>query len=210
MPAPLRRAPARTAAVAVLLSLTACGEDTAEIGAARTVVSGPTTDASAGVAPASTEVTPEETPQAPELDPRLAPEPTTVGSAGVVSLHLPLGWETQAGGDLAWATAEATISGGHQITSLPAEGRSAEEWVADLVSGSTSVFDGGEGMVEKDPLTTAEGLTLFHLAQGYSDNRAQVFGVVVDDTLHLLRFGLDGSEEAAEVAALSAATATFA
>lgn len=203
MPAPLRRAPARTAAVAVLLTLTACGEDSAKIGAARTVVSGPSADSSAGGTPAATEET-----QEPTLDPRLNPEPTTVGSAGVVSLHLPLGWEAQPDGDLAWATPDATVPGGHQLTSVPAEGRTAEEWVADLVAGSTSVFTEGEEMVEQDPVTTAGGLTLFHLVQAYSENRAQVFGVIVDDTLHLLRFGLDGTEEAAEVAALSAATVT--
>ena len=196
----MRRTPARALALtasALLLTTSACGGEL-EIGDATTVVEGGSTEA-------PTE-TPTETAEPEPLDPRLAPEPSAVGVDGAMTLHLPYGWDAYPGSDMGAAGASALIGGGIKVTSVSAEGKSVEEWVEALRSGTTEHFADAQGMVENPAVTTAAGVELFHLVQAYSSNQAQLFGTVVDDTLHLVRFGLDGSDEAVEVATKSAAT----
>lgn len=209
MPRTLRRTPTLRAAGrpaaalvlgALLLGTSACAEAKLEVGeTTRVTEDAPSSAASPAAVPTGT--------TAPAtVDPRLNAEPTAMGAEGAVELHLPFGWAGVGEALIAAAGEDAQVPGGATVTSVPAEGRSAEEWVAALVAGETDLFADTEGMEEREPVTTSSGLTLFHLAQSYSDNRAQIFGTVVDDTLHLVRFGLPGTDEAVEVAALSAAT----
>lgn len=192
------RTPLLTAAL--LLAATGCGEGELEVGEATTVA----TDGTATpAAPAGT--TPAVTPAA--VDPALNPEPSTIGA---VSLHLPLGWAPVDGAAMAVPGEGAAIQGGNKVTSVPAQGRTAAEWTQDLAAGTTDIFVEPEGMELQAPITTASGLEVFHLVQAYADNKAQLFGTVVDDTLHLVRFGLDGTEESAAVTAKSAATMSIA
>lgn len=177
------------AAAALLLTATGCAEGELEVGEATTVV----TEGSPAPAAAAQ----------PVVDPGLNPEPHTIGA---VSLHLPLGWAPVEGASMAVPGEGAAIQGGNKVTSVPAEGRTAEQWTQDLVDGTTDIFVEPEGMQLQVPITTASGLTIFHLVQAYADNKAQLFGIVLDDTLHLVRFGLDGTEESAAVTAKSAAT----
>lgn len=204
----MSRTPRRTLALgaastlaALLLTATGCAEATLEVGDTTTVSqesAAPSSDETPD--PASVTVT------AVALDPRLNPEPTVLGRDGTLQAHLPLGWAAIAGSDIAAAGDGAALAGGTTVTSVPAEGRSQDEWAQALMAGETDLFADTEGMEAREPVTTPSGLTLFHLAQVYSDNRAQLFGTVVDDTLHLVRFGLPGTDEAVEVAALSATT----
>lgn len=207
----MRRSPARTLALtavgALLLSATACGErDLAVIGATTVAEGTPTTDADAPSASPTEPAAPEPTEEPAPLDPRLNPEPSSVGTDGALQIHLPYAWEVFEGSELGAAGAGATIGGGLTVTSVPAEGRNQAEWVDALVAGTTTLFTEGQAMESLAPVVTSSGLTLFHLVQSYSDNRAHVFGAVVGDTLRLVRFGLDGSDEAVEIAAASAAT----
>lgn len=194
--------PAALLVAALLLGVTGCAEAELEVGETTRVAEGM---ASPAASPGASDATADAESPAP-LDPRLNAEPTTMGAEGSIQIHLPSGWEGVGDAVIAAAGEGAEVSGGATVTSIPAEGRSQDEWVAALVAGETDLFADTEGMDEHSPITTASGLTLFHLTQSYSDNRAQIFGTVVDDTLHLVRFGLPGTDEAVEVAALSAAT----
>ena len=204
------RSPARTLALAavsaLLLTATACGERDFEVVGSKTVSEGTSANRSAEDAPAEAPDAEEPTESPAAIDPRLNQEPTTVGIDGTAQMHLPYAWEAFPGSDLGAAGEGAMITGGLMITVVPAEGRSQDEWVAALLAGTTELFADDQGMEAQASITTASGLTLFHLAQTYSENRAQLFGTVVDDTLHLVRFGLDGTAEASEIAAASAAT----
>lgn len=211
MPRTPRRTPARTLAgspaalvvVALLLGATACAETKLEVGETTRVAEGTTAPATN---PTGSAEEPTGTAAPVTLDARLNPEPTALGREGTLQAHLPLGWDAIADSDIAMAGEEAVLAGGATVTSVPAEGRSQEEWAAALVAGETDLFADAEGMEELETVTTSSGLILFHLVQSYSEDRAQIFGTVVDDTLHLVRFGLPGTDEATEVAALSAAT----
>lgn len=197
----MRRSTVRTLALtagALLLTTSACGGEL-EIGEATTVAEG-------GTETSDTAADTTETPTDESLDPRLNPAPSTIGADAQVSLHLPYGWEAYEGSDMGAAGAEAMFGGGLRVTIVSAEGNSEEEWVEALKSGSTEFFVDEQGMEENPTVTTASGVELFHLVQAYSQNQAQLFGTVVDDTLHLVRFGLDGTDEAVEVAVKSAAT----
>lgn len=201
----MHRSPARTlaltAAGALLLSATGCGERELSVIDATTVNEGVPAASTTEPAPE-----PEPTPEPAPLDPRLNPDASAVGIDGALQMHLPYAWEAYPGSDLGAAGEGATVGGGLKITSAPAEGRTQAEWVAALEAGTTEHFADEQGMESRAPIVAASGLTLFHLVQAYSENRAQLFGTVVDDTLHLVRFGLDGTEESAEIAAASAAT----
>lgn len=202
---------------ALLLTASGCTEARLEVGDTTRVAEGtaepvtdPSSDAGAGTDAGTGDATPDDTATAEPLDPRLNAEPTTLGRDATMTAHLPYGWRAIEGSDVAAAGEGALLAGGATVTSVPAEGRSQEEWVQALVAGETDLFADTQGMEEHDPVTTTSGLTLFHLAQAYSENRAQLFGTVVDDTLHLLRFGLPGTDEGVEVATLSAATLSLA
>ena len=206
------RALASTAALTALLApaLTGCGGEV-EIGEATTSVSRPSDpgtdapeDADAPADPA--DEVPAATVSVSVVSSDLNQEPSLLGETGQVQLHLPLGWAAVEGSDMATAGETAVHQGGFRISSVPAEGRTADEWTQALMTDQTDLFDEEGGMESREPVTTFFGLTLFHLVQSYSDDRAHVLGTVVDDTLHLLRFGTDGSEAATEVIRASAET----
>lgn len=207
----LRALASATALTALLApALSACGGEV-EIGEATTSVSRPSdsgtdapgdADAAAPAEPGAVTTTV----TASVVSSDLNQEPSLVGETRQVQLHLPLGWASVEGSDMATAGETAVHHGGFRISSVPAEGRTADEWTQALMTDQTDLFDEEGGMESRGSVTTFFGLTLFHLVQSYSENRAHVLGTVVDDTLHLLRFGTDGSEAAAEVIRSSAET----
>lgn len=196
---------ALTAAGTLLLTASGCGERELELGEATTIVEGGESAAATGGTPTEA-AEPTAPAESAALDPRLDPEPSVIGTEGALSIHLPIGWQTYPGTDMATSGEASMARGGLRTLSVPAEGKDQAEWEAALIAGATEYFVDEQGMEARTPITTGSGLAVFHLVQVYSDNKAQLFGTVVDDTLHTVRFGLDGSEEAAAIAALSAAT----
>ena len=190
-------APAALLCAALLATATGCSdaEPELEVGEATTVVN-------EGV------VTPSPTDDGSSVtvsvvdDPTLNPAATTVGA---VTLHLPLGWDVIPGADTAAPSEASAVTGGATVTSMPAQGRSAEDWSQSLINGAMRYLVIGEGLEPQAPIETATGQEVFHLTQP-SENRSHLFGMVVDDTLHLVTFGLDGSAEAAATVLRSAST----
>ena len=132
----------------------------------------------------------------------------TPAPVGAFSLRLPLGWTVWT--DAAAAGDGATVGGAGTYTVVPAEGKDQSAWITAIRSGATTVVEEREGLVEEQPVTLADGRQAFHLVHSYSENRAHLYGVVDGDQLHMLRFGLDGSPEAAAVVAAAVATASLA
>ena len=210
LPAPARRAAARSAGAAVLAllgagALGACSEATLTVEDTRVVSSEPGGGTSAGAnavgAPGADTGT---VPSAPDAS-GLEESPAMVGA---FSIRLPQGWTVWP--DAASAGEGATVGGAATYTAVPAAGQDQGAWVSALLAGTTDVVAEREGMLEEQPITLADGREAFHLVHGYSENRAHLYGVVDGDQLHMLRFGLDGSPEAAAVISAAVATATLA
>lgn len=135
-------------------------------------------------------------------DPDVEAATSTVGAFQV---RLPAGWSVMDGMDAAASGASGAVT----YSELPAAGKDQMTWLADLVAGTTEIVVAGEGVTQQSAVALADGTEVFHVVQNYSDNRAHIFGTVKDDTLHLLRFGLDGTPETAAVAAKSVSTAVL-
>lgn len=196
MPSPIRAAATRTGAVGASLALaallTACSNGQVEVGEARTNNTGP---ASPSVVPTAT----------PTLSPYLDPTATTLGN---LTLHLPLGWVTYEGQPVAAAGEGAEVQGAAQLITVPAEGRSAEEWAESIVAGETDLVTEGEALSLEDPLTAPGERSVPHISHDDADGRDNLFVTVEADSLHLLRFSGDGSTRAQLAAAESASTIT--
>lgn len=129
----------------------------------------------------------------------------TTATVGAFQLRLPAGWSVMDGMD----GAASGTTGAATYTAVPAAGKDQTAWIADLLAGTTDVVAEREGLAEQPVVVLADGTQAFHLVHNYSENRAHIFGTVKDDTLHLLRFGLDGTPEAAAAAAKAVSTAVI-
>lgn len=183
---PISRLLAASATLALLTTVAACSTEVA--------VSSP----SASPAGASVSSSPDasDADLNANLNADLNAEPNTVGA---LTIRLPLGWAPVEGTDMAAPGADSVVDGGSRFLAVPTEGRSVDQWKAALLDGTANLVVEREGLEEQEPIRTASGLEVFHLVHTYSDNRAHLFGTVVGQTLHLVRFGLDGSESSATV-----------
>ncbi|MFC6154381.1 hypothetical protein [Nocardioides yefusunii] len=132
----------------------------------------------------------------PVNDPDLDPTHTTLGS---FHLQFPLGW-TAIPGIQAMSDGETSrITGGAIYTAVPAAGKDQAAWVTELMSGASAVTGLDGQLTQSETIIQSDGREVFHLGQDYAEGRAQLYGYVEGDTLHLLRFGLDGTPAAVDV-----------
>lgn len=200
MPYPARFVSAAAVALMLAAGLTACSDAELEVADVKVGTPAGSSDEDAGAAAdtASPSATPSMSVAAD--DPDLEAAPATVGA---IQLRLPTGWSVMDGMDAAASGASGAVT----YSELPAAGKDQMAWLADLVAGETEIVVAGEGVTQQSAVALADGTEVFHVVQNYSDNRAHIFGTVKDDTLHLLRFGLDGTPETAAVAAKAVSTA---
>lgn len=196
MSSPNRSAVARTGAAAASLGLVAllaaCSNGEVEVGDARTNNTGPILTSSPSASPTLSEY--------------LDPQPSVLGD---VTLHLPLGWTAYEGQPVATAGTDADVQGALQVSALPAEGSTAEQWAEAIVAGETDLVEKGDALALNDPLTAPGDRPVLHISHDHADGLANFFVAVEADTLYLLRFSGDGSTRAQLAAAESASTMTI-
>lgn len=180
------------AAVTLAFALSACSEAVLEVG-----------ETSVESAQGSADATPSPG-EALSVDPELAAVRTAVGA---FSLQLPVGWSAMEGIDAAESGDSGTVSGAALYSTVPAAGKDQAAWMADLMAGTSGVTGTDGELTQLPTIMSADGREMFHLSQDYADNRAHLYGYVEGEALHLLRFGLDGTEETVTVIDRSVATA---